>query len=281
MAKTRLTTVRVILAGLALVVLVLGASWFAVKAIRERQAARQTNAQVQKIISFLDLKAMSDFHQQLDQLRGFINDHSVHKMDEAFFANRGNAAAYAEGVMAHAKGAAEPVHMECSTRTNLMGLVLHEVGYQIRVVAIFNSRTNLNSHSFLEVMNPETGRWETQDADYDIYWRSKDSDERISLADAAESIDGIEPCGREACGWDHESREGIKVKKLKPYLDIIGITDKRRDIRYALYTSRTDLNWTYRKGSKRGPFCQVEAKRCKQGFYDIRKYSSYAAGLPR
>jgi hypothetical protein len=25
----------------------------------------------------------------------------------------------------------------------------------------------------------------------------------------------------------------------------------------------------------------VDAKRCKQGFFDIRRYSSYAAGLPR
>jgi hypothetical protein len=37
----------------------------------------------------------------------------------------------------------------------------------------------------------------------------------------------------------------------------------------------------YRKGSKHGTFCQVEAKRCKNGFFDITKYSTYAAGLPR
>lgn len=178
--------------------------------------------------------------------------------------------------------------MECSTRTHLMGLVLQALGYETRVVAIFNSRANLNSHSFIEVMNPETGRWETQDADFDIYWQSfdiywqsKDTGERISLADAAQSIEDIEPCGRTNCGWDHDSREGIRAEKLKSYLDIIGITDKRSDIRYALYTSRADLGGTYSKGRKRGAFCEVEAKRCKQGFYDIRKYSSYAAGLLR
>ena len=46
-------------------------------------------------------------------------------MDEAFWANRGNAAAFAAGVIAHAKRASpEPVHMECSSRTILMGLIL-------------------------------------------------------------------------------------------------------------------------------------------------------------
>jgi hypothetical protein len=130
-------------------------------------------------------------------------------------------------------------------------------------------------------MNPETGRWETQDPDYDIYWRSKKSAERISLADAAEAIGEIEPCGRESCSWDHVSREGIRAEKLIDYLDIISITVKQKAIRYALYTSRADLSTTYSKGLKQGAFCQVEAKRCKDGFFDITKYSTYAAGLPR
>jgi len=271
-----------ILAGLASAAIVLAAAWFAVDWIGERQSVSQADAHVQEIISLLDLTAMLDFHQRLDKVRTFINDNSVHKPDKAFWANHGNAASFAAGVIAHARQTApEPIHMECSTRSNLMVRILRALGYRTRIVAIFDSRTNLRSHSFLEVMNPETGRWETQDADLDIYWRSKDSGERISLADAAESIADIEPCGRNACGWDHQSREGLKAEKLKPYLDIIGISDKRSGMSYALYTSRADLGWIYSKGRKRGAFCEVEAKRCQQGFYDIRKYSSYAAGLPR
>ena len=271
-----------ILAGLASAAIVLAVAWFAVDWIRERQATRRADAHVQEIISMLDLTAMPDFHQRLDKVRTFINDNSVHKIDKAFWANHGNTAAFAAGVIAYAtQTATKPIHMECSTRSNLMVLILRALGYRTRIVAIFNSRTNLQSHSFLEVMNPQTGRWETQDADFDIYWRSKDSGERISLADAAESIEDIEPCGCNDCGWDHQSREGINAEKLKSYLDIIGSTDKRSGIRYALYTSRADLNWTCSKSRKRGAFCEVEAKRCQQGFYDLRKYSSYAAGLLR
>ena len=81
------------------------------------------------------------------------------------------------------------------------GHVLKSLGYDTRVIAIFNSRTNLKSHSFLEIINPETKRWETQDADHDIYWRSKSCGERISLTDSAQLIDDIEPCGRNDCGW--------------------------------------------------------------------------------
>ena len=171
--------------------------------------------------------------------------------------------------------------MECSTRTTLIRVVAEALGYETRVVAIFDSRSNLNSHSFLEVMNPKTGRWETQDGDYDIYWRSRLSGERISLADAAEAIDVIEPCGRKGCGWNYASREGMRAEKLKSYLDIISITAKQKAVRYSLYTRRANLRTTYRKGLKQGTFCEVEAKRCKDGFFDITKYSTYSAGLLR
>jgi hypothetical protein len=259
-----------------------GAVWLAIDWLHEHRMTMRTDFHVQEIISMLDLAAMSDFHHRLDTVRTFINDNSVHKIDEAFWASHGDTAAFAGGVLAHAKRlSTEPVHMECSTRSNLMARILGSLGYETRVVAIFNSRTNLKSHSFLEVMNPVAKHWETQDADYDIYWQSKVSGERISLADAAEAIDEIEPCGRNDCGWDHKSREGIRAEKLKPYLDIISITAKQKAVRYALHTSRAALSTTYRMGPKQGTFCEVEAKRCKHGFFDITKYSTHAAGLPR
>jgi hypothetical protein len=273
--------VLVALLGIALVG---GVIWFSIHWMRERQATKLMNTYLQEIISMLSLPASSHFHQRMDKVRSFINDHSKHKIDGAFFANRGDPFLYAAGLIAHAKNPSiEPVHMECSVRSNVMARILEAMGYETRIVAIFNTKSdrNLNSHSFLEVLNPETGQWETQDADYDIYWKRKDSSGRISLADAAEDVADIEPCGRERCGWDHVSREGKKARKLRKYLDIISITDKQRGIRYALYTSRADLSRLYSKGRKRGTFCQTEAQRCKQGFYDIRIFSSYAAGQSR
>jgi hypothetical protein len=282
MALIQSRAIKRILAGVAGIAVIGSAVWVAADWFRERQMTKLTDAHVQEIIAMLDLTAVTDFHQQVDKVRTFINDNSIHKIDRAFWANHGNPAAFAGGLLAHAKRlSTEPVHMECSTRSGLMTRILGALGYEARIVAIFNSRTNLQSHSFLEVMNPDSGRWETQDPDYDIYWRSKKSAVRISLAEMAEAIGEIEPCGRESCGWQHASREGIRAKKLMNYLDIISITENQKAVRYALYTSRADLSATYIKGRKRGAFCQVEAKRCKHGFFDITKYSTYSAGLPR
>ena len=105
MALIRNRTVKIILAGLASAAIVLGVAWFAVDWLRDRQAARETDAHVQEMLAMLDLTATPDFHRRLDRVRTFINDHSVHKMDAAFWANRGNAAAFAAGVIAHAKRA--------------------------------------------------------------------------------------------------------------------------------------------------------------------------------
>jgi hypothetical protein len=282
MALTQGAIFKRLLLGIAGSALIGGAVWLAVDWSHEKRMTARADAHVQEILSMLNLAAMPDVHQRLDKVRTFINDNSVHKVDEAFRVNQGNPDSFLGGLLAYAKGtAAGPIHMECSTRTVAMERIFKALGYDTRIIAIFNSRTNLKSHSFLEVMNPETKRWETQDADYDIYWRSKSSGERISLADSAQSVDDIEPCGRSGCGWSHESREGIRAKKLIDYLDIISIMAKERALRFVLYTSRAELNRTYRKERKQGAFCEVESKRCKRGFYDITKYSTYEPGLPR
>ena len=276
-----------LLLGIASSALIGGAIWLAVDWLYEKRMTARADAHVQEILSMLDLAAMPDFHQRLDKVRTFISDNSVHKIDGAFRANQGRPDSFLGGLLAHAKGtAAEPIHMECSTRTIAMERIFKALGYDTRIIAIFNSepsrrpqhaQENLRSHSFLEVMNPKTKRWETQDADYDIYWRSKSSGERISLADSAQSVDDIEPCSRSDCGWNYAR----KAENLIQYLDIVSITAKEKALRFAMYTSRAKLNRIYSKGRKRGTFCEVEAKRCKRGFYDITKYSTYEPGLPR
>jgi hypothetical protein len=279
MAAGQMASAKLILAGIACTTLVGAATWLGVDQLREQRKA----ARAQEILSVLDLTAVPNFHERLDKVRTFINDNSVHKPNtESFRVNQGKPDAFLAGLLVHAKGiTTEPIHMECSTRSGAMESILKAFGYDTRIIAVFDSKTNFRSHSFIEVMNPETKRWETQDPDYDIYWRSKSSDERVSLADSAQALDNIEPCGRTACGWSHISREGIKAEKLIDYLDIISITAKEKTLRFALYTSRAQLSRTYSKGRKQGTFCEVEAKRCKHGFYDITKFSTYEPGLTR
>ena len=74
MALIRNRTVKIILAGLASAAIVLGVAWFAVDWLRDRQAARETDAHVQEMLAMLGLTATPDFHRRLDRVRTFIND---------------------------------------------------------------------------------------------------------------------------------------------------------------------------------------------------------------
>ena len=239
-------------------------------------------ANVQAIITVLDLGATRDFHQQLDKVRTFINDHSQHKIDTAFWDLVEHPDAFAERLIAHFHDASvEPVHMECSTPSKLMASILSGAGLETRLVSIYDTNSDLRSHTFLEVINPETKEWETQDPDYDIYWVTKGSNQRVSVVETATDIDAVEPCGRIACGWNIRSRERKKTEKLRSYFDIISIKGISRPGNYALYTARADITKVFSIGKKRGTFCQIETDRCNDGFYDLANFSSYAPGQAR
>jgi hypothetical protein len=258
-------------------------AWLGFDWLQEHRIERQADAYVDEMVAISGLADIPDFHRRVDGVRTFINDNSDHNVDAEFRANQGNPSAFASGVLAYAEGRGEPAHMECSTRSSLMARILDTLGYKTRRVSIFDSHRDekslfvlKRSHTFLDVLNPVTNQWETQDADYDIYWRRKSDGKRVSVVDAADKLDNIEPCGRTACGWQHVSREGIGADKLAELLDIISVTDKDRGLRFSVYTSRTNVGQVYTKGSKRGTFCKVEAKRCRHGFFNARDYEAKA-----
>jgi hypothetical protein len=250
----------------AILVAVLGI-YFGGRAALDWRREKLMDDRVDEIIALMRVPPQSDFHQTVDAVRFFINDHSQDKIDEEFRAMDGNGVAFADGVIAHARDPSrERVHMECSTRANLLGRVLRRMGYETRTIALFRTNGRYASHSFLDVLNPKNKRWETQDADYDLYWVSIASGERVSLAEAAGNLEDLRPCGRSSCGWDHVSRDSNRAKSLIELLDILSVTSKERDVRYSVYTPRANIEQILSIGGRTGTYCQVMPKRCRDGF---------------
>ena len=258
--------------------ILIAAAWIGIDRFREARNDKAYDAKLDRIVALMELPAEDDVHARFDRVRGFVNDHTRHKVDAAFYAMVGDRNGIAERVIAHAQDKTEDrVHMECASRTNLMGGVMRKLGYETRVVAIFDTQKGLRSHSFLDVKNPNTGQWESQDADHDLYWKSRSRGERVSVADAAEDIDDLLPCNRDRCGWDLVSRENIKVERLPAFLDIINVTRKELDESYALYTSRADLKAVHEIKGEKGGFCDIYAKRCSDGFLPFAENAGSAA----
>jgi hypothetical protein len=256
------TLLLLTLAGLVAVGLAgrAGANWW---------ADRRFEIAASEVIELLDLPPTADFHAKTDAVRIFVNDHSQHKIDAEFYADWNDPYLLAEKVLAHARGSRpEAAHMECSTRSALMSAAYKQMGYATRRIDIYDA-DKLLSHTFLEVMNPETRQWETQDPDYDLTWRKASSSERVSVAEAAGQLDDIVPCGRAECGWSIASREGIKVQGLRRYFDFIVVRSRVPDRRYTVHTDRADPSKIYDYRSRKGTFCEVMAKNCRDGLFAI------------
>ena len=91
MALVQKQTLERILVGVAGSAVIGGGVWLVIDWLRDQPMGAQT-AHVREIVNMLDLTAIPDFHQRLDKVRTFINDHSVHKIDAAFWVNHGNPA---------------------------------------------------------------------------------------------------------------------------------------------------------------------------------------------
>lgn len=260
--------------GLAIAAIFAVAAWGGMKGWRSYLLQQQ----VQQIVVLSGLQSAASFADKIETLRAFINDNSQHKQDAEFYATWRNPLILAERMVKRAKDKNQvAVHLDCSTRTALMTWALAAAGFTTRRIDIYDA-TTLKSHTFVDVLNPQTGQWETQDPDYDISWRDRATGRRVSIAQSAVDLDQVEPCGRSACGWDVASRERFKAAKLKDYLDFISVKSNAPAARYTLYTPRADPNAIYNRQQKSGRFCEVVSENCRDGFFDLTTFSQKPNG---
>jgi hypothetical protein len=156
-----------------------------------------------------------------DSVRAFVQAHSVHRNDDEFNSIR-KEGRFAQEVLKHVAGQrSDPVPMICGARAWLMHDLLEEMGFDAMVVHIFDAQTPM-SHTFVQVLNPETGKWETQDPDFNIYWIEVTTGARIAVTDyAPDNLDQAKPCGILGCGWEVVAGSN----KLKGLFDRVKMDD--------------------------------------------------------
>ena len=111
--------------------------------------------------------------------------------------------------------------MICGARAWLMHDLLEQMGYDAMVVHIFDAETPM-SHTFVQVLNPKTGKWETQDPDLNMYWIEVKTGARIAVTDyAPDNLDAAKPCSILGCGWEVVGA----ANKLKGLFDRVKMDD--------------------------------------------------------
>lgn len=272
-ARTKRRRIAAAVAGLAVIA---GAAWLTVDRFRERREAELYDRNIGEMLTLAALPQQGPFDDRIDRIRSFINDHSRHLMDGEFYAMHGDRGgnSYLEKIIAHAKGeTSDPAHMDCSTRSIVMRNLLMRLGYEVRILSVFDTADTSKSHTFLDVKDPATGKWQTQDPDFDLYWVSTRTGERVSLAEQSGDLAAIVPCSPSHCGWDNRGRDGQRATLVRKWLDIVTVTRKESDTWYGLYTPRADLSAQFHKNGRSGTFCEVQDKRCKDGFGPIADHA--------
>ena len=224
----------------------------------------------------IDIKEADDFDTTVDKIRLFLFQHTQYSEGEEFHKIWGDHNAIAKRIIAHADGTSEKrAPLECSSRSGVLENILVILGYPVRSVAVYADQENFISHTFSEVQNPETGKWQVHDVQFNVSWVLKNNGERASINDLIQyGFKEYEPCRtKDNCGWDLPNREGSFAKDLKEHLGLASVKDSQRKTRDLIVnTSRFDLNKPQKVGSKELTYCTYIAKNCRKKIikYDLK-----------
>jgi hypothetical protein len=240
--------------GLGLVALAVGLG-FALSALLQQR--------YENVLDKILLRA--DAHQlRFDALRHFVHTHSRHAPDAEYRTLVGDAKAITSAIIDYAEGRrAEPPHLICGTRAHLLVDLYRRQGYRARLVFVFDTdQSDMSAHTFADVFNPSTGKWESEDPTYDIHWREISSRNPTSIFDSAEDVGVIEPCGPTKCGWDIVSDEGKSVEDLRDLIDVVSVANDAENIQSTRFTSRAKLDRVLSFHGRTGRFCEIMQGRC-------------------
>lgn len=217
---------------------------------------------LREITEFLPRKEA--FHDTVDAVRRFVHERSKHGVGPELYAIWKTPHLVARKLLDSPEDGGPLPMLECSARSKITSDLLEHFGFQTRKIYVFDDDTpDLQSHTFLDVRSPDTGKWETVDPDYNIWWADAATGDRISIADQAEDVTKVVPCDGKTCSWDLVNREGARAAKLKDYLDIVVIVSAEHRTTY--FTSSGDPAKTFVTASGSGTFCDLNAKHCRDG----------------
>jgi len=112
----------------------------------------------------------------------------------------------------------ERPELTCGSRTLALTMLLNRLNIPNRLVMIFSDYFSMvRSHTFLEVFNQETQRWEIQDPDKNLFYRHVNTSERASTIELVwGEVKDFVPCSSESvCGWgEHKLTRYIEHRRF-------------------------------------------------------------------
>lgn len=134
--------------------------------------------------ALLNIKEDATFHEKTDAARLLVQNNSIHKIDKEFYSYWGNIPLLMQLILFNASQTIDDKpHMECASRTAVLYHLLKTMNIRARPVVVYTGNDIQNSHTYLEVYNPQTEQWEIQDPDKNMYWKFRETGARASTKD--------------------------------------------------------------------------------------------------
>jgi len=148
---------------------------------------------LQRIVNLVKQQNLATPTARIDFVREFVYQNSIHKADSD--ENRLDYTKVLNGLYKHSQTQANPPLLECSSRTAAMISILGGLNIKSRMVHVFSDDfLPMQSHTFLEVYNPNSSKWEAQDPDNDVYYVDSATGQRVAAVQLVlDNLEGIEP----------------------------------------------------------------------------------------
>jgi hypothetical protein len=193
------------------------------------QPVAQSPAQaLQAIKKFVDAQPFSSETARIDFIRNWVNQNSIHLIDAehnqyAFKTPKVLVMLWQTHLTAQA-----PAHLSCGPRALAMQAILKELGIPSRAVFIFTDNYNqVMSHTFLEVLNRDTGAWEVQDPDFNIYYVDLRTQKRVATAALVwGDLDVLVPQSATTQGWAENKVAHLKQDYFETMMYLSQQTEK-------------------------------------------------------
>lgn len=197
----------------------------------DREYSRLTAADVdQAVVAHFDRDKFPNETARIDAVRSLVHAFSIRKLDTTI-SKHGDTITKMFAAQLQDPDAPKP-KLLCDHQANIMIAILDALGIKARLVHAFSTRKapDLEDHSFLEVLNPDTGSWEIQDPYFDVYWKNKKTGRRAVLLDLVmNDISDYTPCQGEVCDWSlnniQKKRDGFFQAMVWDYS-----RDKKRSV---------------------------------------------------
>ncbi len=222
--------------------------------------------ELDKAITVVGLDQDLPFHQRIDRIRDFVNTNSIHKIDDEFWSYRNDDALVVSRLIDRYLGRGDPPHLECSGRSGVMGKIIRRIGMDVRSVSIYQHRQSVGfrSHTFLEVFNGQTSRWEIADPEYDLYYVDRITGARASTQDLlTRPLDEFIPCSESGrCGWHITSSDGAKAGNLSDYFGLAAVKHNGKRL-LMVNNQRFDLEKPVEVDGEQIAYCDYISKNCR------------------